>query len=160
MNKRGFTLMEMLIVIAIIGIIAGAVTPTFLRWRTNQQLSQAARQIYSDLQSARMVAIKRNSFAFVSFNTASGTYFGWVDQSGGFSGVYDAGVDDLLFNGSMPPGVRLTGANFSVGSVASFSPMGFGRWPGGALNMGTVTVANSFRTSRIVVNSSGNVRIS
>lgn len=143
-NRSGFTLMEMMVVIAIVGIIAAAVVPNFIGWRNNAKVSQAARQIYSDLQTARTTAIKTNSTVSIDFDTGTNSY---------------------TLNGrerNLPAGVVLSNVNFTAsGNVATFNNLGFGRTFFDAPNDGsvTVTLANGQRTSTILVETAGNIRI-
>jgi len=51
MNKKGFTLTELLIVVAIIGILAMIAIPTY----TGQQLRAARTEAYTNLQTLRLL---------------------------------------------------------------------------------------------------------
>ena len=74
-KQSGFTLMELMITIAIIAILSGIAIPNAINWRNNAQVSSAARGLYSDLQSARSMAVKENRECTVTFNTSgSGSY--------------------------------------------------------------------------------------
>jgi type IV fimbrial biogenesis protein FimT len=57
MNQDGKTLMEMLIVVAMIGVLAGIAVPNFLRLRSHVQISAATAEIASELRLARQLAI-------------------------------------------------------------------------------------------------------
>src|SRR3982751_3625956 len=68
----GFTLMETLTAIVIMGILAAIAMPAFTRLLPGIRVSSAARQIATDLQLARMRAISLHSTAegTVTFNTS------------------------------------------------------------------------------------------
>ena len=60
-NSKGFTLIELMIVIAILGILAGIAAPNFQTYMTRMRLNGAARQIMTDLMEARSKAVSRNN---------------------------------------------------------------------------------------------------
>jgi len=68
-NKQsGFTLIEMMIVIAIMGIFAGIAIPNFLSYMPKHRLNGAARQVMGDLMAARMQAVSQNNDFKVLFD--------------------------------------------------------------------------------------------
>ncbi|MEW6079311.1 MAG: GspH/FimT family pseudopilin [Thermodesulfobacteriota bacterium] len=147
-NKSGFSLMELMVVIAIIGIVSALTVPNLITWRNNAQLSRGARQIYSDLQDARKIAIKNNTVITVNFDAGSESY---TILRGG----------SVLATRNMPPGINIEGAVFTaLGNVASFDSLGFGRDFFSADNSGAVTISRSGgRTVTIDVSSGGSIRI-
>jgi prepilin-type N-terminal cleavage/methylation domain-containing protein len=60
-KNHGFTLLETMIVIAIIGILTGIAIPAFVKWLPNNRLKSAAQDIYSAMQLAKMEAVSSNS---------------------------------------------------------------------------------------------------
>ena len=73
-RNRGFTLMEVLVVIAILGILAAASIPAFSVWLPNYRLKRASSDLYSNMQLARMVAIKQNQNCSINFSTGPDQY--------------------------------------------------------------------------------------
>ena len=116
MNKRsGFTLMEVMIVIAIISVLAAIATPNYIAFRNNRQVTRAAGDVYSALQLAKMTAIKDNTSVnvlFVPGTGSAGTYRVFEDING--DNVFNTGDIDIS-SGQMPPGVTLQRDRKSVG---------------------------------------------
>lgn len=61
-NKQsGFTLIELIVIIAIVAVFAGIAVPNFLSYMPKHRLNGAARQVMGDLMAARMKAVKENN---------------------------------------------------------------------------------------------------
>ena len=70
-TKSGFTLIEMMIVIAVFTIMAGIAIPSFMSLLPGMRLNGAARQVMGDLMAARMKAVKLNQRTKVFFDSSS-----------------------------------------------------------------------------------------
>ncbi len=68
-RQSGFTLIEMMIVIAVFAIVASIAIPNFMSLLPGIRLNGAARQVMGDLMAARMKAVKLNQRTKVFFDT-------------------------------------------------------------------------------------------
>ncbi len=89
---HGFTMFEMLGVLAIAGIVMVFAIPNLNQWIERNRVEAVARQIYFDLQLARSKAIRNHNDAIVTFqNTGSHQYTIHIDSND--DGVQDAGEE-------------------------------------------------------------------
>lgn len=61
MNKKGFTLIEITIALAILGILAGIAIPNYLTWNARYEFKDTARNLSSNLTLAKLSAMSRNT---------------------------------------------------------------------------------------------------
>lgn len=78
-RQNGFTLIETLIVVAVIGILVLISAPAFLGMLNRFKLTGASREVASLMQAARMEAIKMNAPAQVNYDSTSNTFIAFVD---------------------------------------------------------------------------------
>lgn len=75
-NQPGITLIELLIVLAIVIILAATAVPSFITYLQTNRLTSATENMYYTLQYARSEAIKRNVTVYVSFKTGNSWCYG------------------------------------------------------------------------------------
>ena len=73
-GDRGFTLIELLVTIVIFSVLLGLAIPGFSSWLPRYRLKGAARDIYSNLQYAKMTAVKDRAGCGVLFDVANSKY--------------------------------------------------------------------------------------
>jgi prepilin-type N-terminal cleavage/methylation domain-containing protein len=77
--ERGFTLLELLVVLTIFGVIAGIAVPQFMHVLYNSQLRSAAAEISDLTQQARMGAARANAITPVRFQLTGGLQQAYID---------------------------------------------------------------------------------
>jgi type IV fimbrial biogenesis protein FimT len=96
-SMRGFTLLELLTVIAIAAILAAVAIPSFTKVIATQRLKSAASNIQVSLLTARSEGIKRNVNVCVS--TSNSTCTGTGDWTQGWY-VIDTSVSPVTYQSS------------------------------------------------------------
>ena len=97
----GFTIIELMTVLAIIAVVTAIVTPNILVWRNNAKMRDAVDNLMGDLQMAKISAVKENNNVAVLFNPTS--YRVFVDKDNPC--VQDAD-ERLLRVRTLPAGVK------------------------------------------------------
>lgn len=72
-HSGGFTLLEALIALAIMGILVAVALPGFGTFYSSQRLIGAAEQVFSHLQQARTESVSRNLTVYVNFSADATT---------------------------------------------------------------------------------------
>jgi type IV fimbrial biogenesis protein FimT len=72
-HPKGFSLIEMLVAIAIAAVLAALAVPSFSSFVDSARLSSATNALYGDLNRARSEAIKRNRRVLVCVKNSAGT---------------------------------------------------------------------------------------
>lgn len=163
-SSRGFSVVELMVVIAVIGILAAVAVPNFAEWAANNRLKAAARTLYTNIQKARLFAIKENrpvclAFTTVVFPATGGGYTVFVDDGTGGgvagNGVRD-GTEQVLDTVTMDNRTSLVTAAFTGGvSFFSYTPKGVVA----SSRQGNVTMRNNQRWYRITVSAGGGIRL-
>ncbi len=170
-NNSGFTLIELIIVIAILGAMVAVAIPNFLGFQPKSRLKTAARDLYSELQLAKIRAIRSNSDWAIVFNVAAGDYR--VCSSDGGDSLWTGTGNDIVTKTVVLSDYG-SGVTYGIGTGFSGidgSSIGNGvNYPGDVVvleprgttdNTGYVYLTNSNGTSYIGVGtlSSGVVRL-
>jgi type II secretion system protein H len=143
LSQRGFTLTELMITVAIMGIVAALAFPMVVGRQADRRLDGATQQILWDLMAARQEAITRNTNVQVTF-VDSGTYNICQDADG--DGIPTCKVTNIQD--------RYHDITISSTNNPTFLPRGI------VTNTATVTVQNGKGSSNdIAVRVTGQVKI-
>lgn len=123
MNRNGFTLIEMLLVIAIIGILAAIGLVNYARWRASSAVMEGAQQFAQAVNTARTGAKKANACWQIGVvaTTATNTQYQikqYAAACPASSSTTPAATQTRTY--SMPAGTRLVYSSGS--STISFRP--------------------------------------
>jgi len=146
-KPAGFTLMEMLVVIAVLAVMAAIAIPSFMSLLPGMRLNGAARQVMTDLLDARMNAVKNNNEFKVFFGSPSANQYQILDDD-----------DD---DGNADTGEAITTRNIQteypdVTLSATANPV---FQPRGNASGTTITLTNSSGSKVVSVASTGRVKI-
>jgi prepilin-type N-terminal cleavage/methylation domain-containing protein len=129
-RQSGFTLVELMIAVAVLAIGLALAVPDFLRWHAQSQLRQATSEIATQLTLARMAGMNRNRSVDVTVQNLGGEIH--------VSALAASGA--TVINGqSVPSRASLVASPVTV----SFSSMGF-RTSGGT-GVQTIGVCDRYK---------------
>ncbi|MFO0698669.1 MAG: prepilin-type N-terminal cleavage/methylation domain-containing protein [Nitrospira sp.] len=72
-SQAGYTLIEIMVVVAIVGFVSVLAIPNFTLWISKYQLKQAVSEIVADLNMAKFIAMNRNRQATVTIQLVGST---------------------------------------------------------------------------------------
>jgi prepilin-type N-terminal cleavage/methylation domain-containing protein len=152
-KNSGFTLLELAVVIAIIGILSGIAIPNFINWLPKYKLKKAAMDMRSNFYSTKLNAVKTNGSWAVIFDTANNEYH--ICSDSGANSVWDgpSGDDTVVKT------VNLSDYNAGVKFTVDDSLLIFGNR--GMTNIVNVDVTNSDNSSgyKITTTLSGGIKM-
>jgi type IV fimbrial biogenesis protein FimT len=169
-RTRGFTLVELLAVIAIAAVLAGAAIPGMSALTRSTRLTTATNDLFASFTLARSEAIKRKSRVTlckssngVSCSTSGGWEQGWIlFHDIDHSGTREAGEPVLQRAPALDSELRLSG-NLNVSRYVSYSDSGTTQLSSGAFQAGTITLCNASARGgdarQIILSSSGRPRV-
>jgi prepilin-type N-terminal cleavage/methylation domain-containing protein len=95
-GRRGFTLVEILITIAILGILVMLAVGNFGGMNEKYKVEAETKQLYADMMDARGRAMQRNRWFFVRMTTTGYTTYEDSSPAPDGNGVFDS--DSLVTN--------------------------------------------------------------
>lgn len=177
---EGFTVIELVTTIAIIGILSTIAASAILTWLPNMRLNGSARDLFGTIMMAKGEAVKRNMNCAIVFNqTIAGDTFAYVlfedsnpaPATAARMAEFDIGEQIIRSQRQWPDEVGLDttqgggdGISFSNNTDGNpsivFRPNSIPTDNNGGLANGSIFLINTNgRTRNVVVNMSGNVHI-
>jgi len=155
--SAGFTLVELMVVVAVMAVLAAIGVPSFRDMLLNQRLATAAQGFGSALSFARMEAIQRAQGVEVIALAGNDWSEGWVVRSGS-----DASLQTLRRFDRLPQGVSIDttlGGGFAQG--LRYDGNGFSRQTAkSGFSAGCLTLkAETGRRASIIVSASGRAKV-
>ena len=157
-NNNGFTLIELIMVIAIIGTLSGIAVMSSRDMYASYQIRGVARQVYSDMQYARLLAIKQGKESVIDWGKdASGDLY--------YKPKWKADGKKL---GKLDVTIYLTGANASYKNIKACHPTNPASDPtdvefnpNGTAGKGGIKLSMDGRVYKVYISSTGtgNIRI-
>lgn len=147
-SRCGFTFIELVITMLIVGILAAIGAPKFEKSLAGYRATTAAHRVQADLRYARRLAQRNCSPQTVTFDPATDSY-----TLPGVESIDRRGtVHSLSLNSDLQQ-ADLVSADFAGNTSVTFDIFG------GASNTGTVVVSSGNETRTITVNAAGIVSL-
>jgi prepilin-type N-terminal cleavage/methylation domain-containing protein len=125
-NQKGFSLIELAIVLVVAGIVLAITTPSINRFLIHARLHDAASRVTGEMRLARQKAVTNSSRAW--FVTSNGTNLYWVGEQRWTGGAADTAIAfaATTWKGpfTLPSTVRVIQANWGGLTYFWYGPNG------------------------------------
>jgi len=153
-GERGFTLMEMMIVVVVIGVIAAMAIPSFLSYMPKLKVKACARDIVSQLRLARSKSVAERRPYGVAFDVGAKCYTVFADTDNPAAKTFTV-ADSVMHVDTLETDLSMVSCTYANGCVVFNST-------GAASTSGEVKVVSSDGTVLMSINtlaSTGRVRV-
>jgi len=144
-EQNGFTLVEAMVVILVLGVLTVIAAPSFISMIDKQRITKAAEAILSDLRWARGESIRRGQSIRITYTTgANWSYTVTIPSSG--TAIKTVSSADF-------PAINLSSATFSGNIFTTFNPAR------GTATAGSIGIASNSHNATITLSTLGRARI-
>lgn len=159
----GFTLIELMVTLAIAAVLMTIAVPSFLAFQRNSELTSAANSLVASLGAARSEAMKTGMSAVVVPAKESSWTNGWVvfldkDRNTKFS----ESKDRLIFQQAPFSHIAIAASGTANGSdpYILFDSSGYPKGSGGGFGNLTFSITHEAisETRRVIISSAGRIR--
>ena len=168
-SRKGFTLLETVIVIAIIGVVAVVAIPSFGGIVDQGDLDAASKKIYSDLAAARGKAMSgvvpaggtgQSEWGICFVNGATDDYYGFIDASTDCDSITSESCSGIIAVFIGPQVCLPRSVSLSIPAEGSTKSFMFNKIDGSSMNADDYMKIVSRGDSRsVVVSSAGKISI-
>ena len=177
-KARGFTLIELVVTIALAAILLSIAAPSFVKFQRNSELTTTVNSLLGAVTAARAEAMRRNVTVYVlPISQTNGWASGWFVVADGDLSLTSSSITSLTPDNIVAPDVLVTRHepipstvtvptvsgvnNFTQGGITyiRFNGQGYPAAFGGAGFVGgAVQMTNGATTTRMVMSMAGRVR--
>lgn len=168
---KGFTLIELMVTVALVAILIAVAVPSLTTFQRNSQLTAFSNTMLASINTARGEAMKRGRYAMLVPADGTNWSSGWivfVDINR--SQAYEAANDVTILMGDLPPDyLTISGSGSTANSppYIMFDASGYSKLKSGSFGASTFEIKRNdvsgtvqlAQTRRIKTASTGRVRV-
>ena len=159
-KESGLTAFELTVALAIIAVIASFATPPYLKWLRASRLQSAATNLTTDLELAKVLAIRENATVVVEFEADSYTIFVDNGQGGGTRDDWNRnGTESIAQIRNLPSGVQIDTGNLSFPVVIDKTRFNSRGIPADIVNPKSIAMAHATNIRQITLNRLGTISV-
>ncbi len=163
-RDRGVTLVELMVALAVLGIVLGLGVPAWSDIVRTNRLVTATNRLVGAIHLARAEAVRSGLRVTLCASrdgsecTAEGYEQGWIVFHDLDGDTYKDAAEPVVHSGAPAQGVTMRG-NRSVSRMISYTPLGLPKTAGGAFQAGAILVCGQGEGRKLILSRAGRLRI-
>ena len=137
LNQKGFSLIELLIMLAIIGLLAAVASTKIFDISTNVRVSSAINQITSDIALVKEMALAKHKTMSITYNKNADEYI--IREGSSIMNEYPGSNNGTI---TLSEGI-FSGVDITQVNINGSNKITFDKW-GNVLNNGTITLNDDY----------------